>query len=103
MVRRVGAVLLSAIVAACSPGGQDASEGQALVTMYCADCHDVTATGDSPHPEAPPFRTLHERYNVEWLSEALVEGLVSGHPDMPEFEFDPVQAEAIVVYLKSLE
>lgn len=76
--------------------------GRELVETYCAACHNIDASGDSPHEGAPPFRTLHERYDVEWLSEGLVEGLVSGHPDMPEFEFDPLQAEAIVAYIKSL-
>jgi cytochrome c len=76
--------------------------GREMVTTYCADCHAVERTGESPHPSAPPFRELHLRYDVQWLSEALVEGLVSGHPDMPEFEFDPAQAEAIVAWLESL-
>lgn len=76
--------------------------GRELVETYCGACHNIEATGDSPHEAAPPFRTVHERYDVEWLSEGLVEGLVSGHPDMPEFEFDPIQAEAIVAYIKSL-
>lgn len=53
--------------------------------------------------EAPPFRLLHERYDVELLEGALVEGLVTGHPAMPEFEFDPTQARAIIDYLTSLE
>lgn len=79
------------------------AEGRAIVEMYCADCHATGATGDSPLAEAPRFRELHERYNVELLSEALVEGIVTAHPEMPEFEFDPDQAEAIVQYLKSLE
>lgn len=78
-------------------------EGQVLIDSYCADCHATGLAGDSKHPAAPPFRTLHERYEVEWLSEALVEGLVTGHEDMPEFEFDPIQAEAIVAYLQWLE
>lgn len=77
--------------------------GQSLVSAYCASCHAIGREGESPHEEAPPFRELHERYDVGDLSEALVEGLVSGHPDMPEFEFQPEQAEAIVQYLKSLE
>ncbi len=85
------------------PRETQVEQGLAIVSLYCADCHAIGPEGDSPHAEAPPFRTLHLRYDVEWLSEALVEGLVSGHPDMPEFEFDPAQAEAIVVYLKSLE
>lgn len=77
-------------------------DGHALVTMYCADCHATEAVGDSPLPAAPRFRELHLRYDVELLGEALVEGIVT-HPQMPEFEFDPEQAEAIIAYLKSLE
>ncbi|WP_248308933.1 cytochrome c [Devosia sp. MC532] len=78
-------------------------EGRALVTMYCADCHATGRQGESSHAIAPAFRDLHLRYDVEFLSEALVEGIFTGHPDMPEFEFDPQQAAAIVEYLKSLE
>jgi len=78
-------------------------DGRTLVTMYCADCHAIGTTGDSPLAIAPKFRDLHLRYDVEFLSEALVEGIVTAHPDMPQFEFDPDQAAAIVAYLKSLE
>jgi cytochrome c len=74
--------------------------GQELVRMYCADCHAIAATGPSPFPPAPPFRELQLRYDVELQSEALVEGLTA-HPYMPEFEFDPEQAAAIIAYLKS--
>ena len=100
----IGALLaIFAAPVSAQEGDLEVEQGLAIVSLYCADCHAVERTGVSPHPEAPPFRDLHLRYDVEWLSEGLVEGLVSGHPDMPEFEFDPVQAEAIVVYLKSLE
>ncbi len=78
-------------------------DGRALVTMYCADCHATGATGSSPLLIAPRFRDLHKRYDVEFLSEALVEGIVTAHAEMPEFEFDPDQAAAIVAYLKTLE
>jgi cytochrome c len=77
--------------------------GFGLVSTYCSDCHAIGISGESPLLPAPRFRDLHLRYDVEFLSEALVEGLVTGHPDMPEFEFDPDQAAAIVAYLKSLE
>lgn len=79
------------------------AQGRAIVEMYCADCHATGPAGESRLAEAPRFRDLHERYNVEFLSEALVEGIVTAHPEMPEFEFDPDQAEAIIQYLKSLE
>ena len=78
-------------------------DGRALVTMYCADCHATGPEGDSPLAIAPAFRDLHLRYDVEFLSEALVEGIVTAHPEMPQFEFEPQQAAAIVEYLKTLE
>jgi mono/diheme cytochrome c family protein len=81
---------------------QDAAAGRLLVETYCADCHAVARTGESPLPAAPRFRDLHERYDVELLEEALVEGLVTGHEIMPEFEFDPDQANSIILYLRSL-
>lgn len=82
---------------------QPVETGRALVSMYCADCHAIGATGTSRLAIAPPFRELYLRYDVEFLSEALVEGIVTAHPDMPEFEFDPDQAAAIIAYLKTLE
>ncbi len=60
-------------------------------------------TGDSPLAQAPHFRDLYLRYDVQDLSEALVEGIVTAHPEMPQFEFDPDQAAAIVAYLETLE
>lgn len=77
--------------------------GGSLLEVHCSGCHAIGAEGASAHPEAPPFRTLHERYDVGDLEEALVEGLVSGHPDMPEYTFAPEEAVAIVRYLRSLE
>lgn len=50
-----------------------------------------------------PFRDLHTRYPVEDLGEALTEGIRTGHPTMPEFRFDPDQAQDLIAYLKSLE
>jgi hypothetical protein len=33
------------------------------------------------------------------LSEVLAEGIMLGHPDMPEFTFEPGEIEAIIAYL----
>lgn len=101
---RTALLLCVALVAGALPAAADElAEGRALVSAYCADCHAIDATGDSPFAEAPPFRTLGERYDVHLLEEALVEGLVSAHEAMPEFEFDPEQARAIIAYLASLQ
>ena len=34
---------------------------------------------------------------------SLAEGIVSGHPDMPIFVFDPHDVAAIVQYLESIQ
>jgi cytochrome c len=85
---------------ALSPAAQ---RGRVLVTNNCARCHSVDKYSASPVSIAPPFRTLHERYPVEDLEEPLAEGIVTGHPMMPEFSFDPGQVNDIITYLKTLE
>ena len=80
-----------------------AQRGLVLVRTNCSRCHAIGKMGQSPLPIAPPFRTLHERYPVDDLQEPLAEGIVTGHPTMPEFRFDPGQVGDIIAYLKSLE
>lgn len=85
--------------------GQDApllDRGRALLESNCARCHATGKAGASALAEAPPFRELHTKYNVELLAEALAEGIVSGHPAMPEFVFPPDDIDAIIAYMKSL-
>jgi mono/diheme cytochrome c family protein len=79
------------------------AHGKALVEANCARCHAVGATGESTHPEAPPFRTLSERYPLDALEEAFVEGITTGHPDMPEFVATPEQVGDIIAYIASLQ
>jgi mono/diheme cytochrome c family protein len=77
--------------------------GEELVKQNCARCHAIGKEGSSPHPEAPPFRTLSGKYPVEDLAESLAEGIVSGHPDMPIFAFNAHDVEAIIQYLQSIQ
>jgi cytochrome c len=79
------------------------NKGEMLVRDNCSRCHAIGKEGDSPHPQAPPFRTLSSRYPIEDLTESLAEGIVSGHPDMPVFVFDPNDIEAIIQYLQSIQ
>lgn len=81
----------------------DVQRGRVLANTYCAGCHSILKVGPSPLSIAPPFRDLHKSYPVESLEEALVEGIMVGHPSMPEFSFDPDQARNLIAYLKSLE
>ena len=69
----------------------------------CSHCHATDKVSASTLKIAPPFRELHLRYPVESLQEALVEGIRTGHVNMPEFRLDPGQASDVIAYLKSLE
>ena len=80
-----------------------ADKGEVLVREKCSRCHAVGRVGVSPNAEAPPFRTLSSRYPIENLAESLAEGIVSGHPEMPIFVFNPHEVDAIIAYLESIQ
>jgi cytochrome c len=77
--------------------------GAALAHKYCARCHAVGKTGASPMGPAPPFRDLSKRYPIENLAEALAEGIVVGHPAMPDFKFQPREINALLTYISGLK
>jgi cytochrome c len=77
--------------------------GKAYAQANCARCHSIDKITPSSLAIAPPFRTLHERYPVESLEEALGEGITTGHASMPEFKLDPGQVGDFISFLKSLE
>lgn len=95
------------LLALCPPAtaGEDPviAYGRALVEANCAACHAIGADDESRHPEAPLFRTLWERYPIDALEESFVEGITTGHPDMPEFTATPQQTAAIIDYIASLQ
>lgn len=80
-----------------------AERGQVYASTHCGRCHAIGRRDRSPFEPAPPFRTLHLRYPVETLGEALAEGINTGHPAMPEFVLDPDQIHDLLSYLKTLE
>ena len=77
--------------------------GNTLLTRNCSRCHAIGTIGNSPHLQAPAFRTLGRRYPIEMLAETLAEGLSTGHPDMPEFIFAIKDVRAILAYLESIQ
>ena len=98
----LAAGLLAAVMGPAA-GAADVKRGEELLTKTCASCHAVGRSGESPHKFAPVFRNLGQRYPIESLEEALGEGIMSGHPDMPEFKFDADDVGAIIAYLKSIQ
>ena len=104
---RVGALAASLALLWTSAGAQalspSAQRGLNIARTNCARCHSIDKVSESPLKIAPPFRTLHERYPVTDLQEPLAEGIVTGHPSMPEFRFDPDQVRDLISFLKTLE
>lgn len=104
MTPRVALVaLLLAGLSGQAVAAENPKRGEDLLKRDCASCHAVGRTGESPHKFAPAFRTLGQRYPVESLEEALGEGIMSGHPDMPEFKFDADDVGDIIAFLKSIQ
>jgi mono/diheme cytochrome c family protein len=101
----LGLAMSAAILALATSAWADAAlqeRGHRLAEAKCARCHAIGAAGASPVVPAPPFRLLPRRYPVESLAEALAEGIVVGHPMMPEFKFDPPEIDALLAYIESL-
>jgi len=94
------AVLISTQAAAQS---DKTARGRLLVQRFCAGCHNVVRTGQSPNSAAPPFRDLNSRYRIDDLGEALAEGILTGHPAMPEFKLPPQDVAAVLAYIKSIQ
>ena len=92
--------------AAAQPSPQEVlqiEQGRALAARNCGMCHAVGKRGASRDPQAPPFRDLHQRYDVEMLGEALAEGILTGHPAMPQFRFEPPEIISIIRYLRYIQ
>jgi mono/diheme cytochrome c family protein len=106
-LRRCAAVVIAAAlsgsVVSANAQSPAAQRGLTFVRVHCAQCHSIDRISDSPLTIAPPFRTLHLRYPIESLERRLLEGVVAGHPTMPQFRLDPDQVANVIAYLKTLE
>jgi cytochrome c len=99
-------VITVGVMAAAPVSTMEIERGRAYAQRHCATCHAIGRTGSSPYTPAPPFRTLHERYDVEALAEALAEGMIVGHGgarQMPQFVLSPAEIDDLLAFLKSLE
>ena len=96
---------LALVLIAVNALAQDArgQRGRTFAQTNCASCHAIGRVGESPLRIAPPFRSLHTRYPVENFAEAFAEGIVTGHPTMPEVRLDAAQIGDLLAYLKTLE
>lgn len=100
-------VELDASEPAASPAAEvapsSAAEGKAFLKATCSGCHAIGASGDSPRPEAPPFRVVVQTYAPEDLEESLAEGIVTGHREMPQVQLEPGAIADVIAYLDALK
>lgn len=119
MVRNLCVVLAALALGACAaqsePAGPNpdavsvgreleslANDGRAIAEAQCAGCHAIGEYGASPVPEAPVFRTILTRYRADVLEEEMIQGIEVNH-QMPEFQFNPQGADALIAYLRSVQ
>ena len=102
----LGSVFAAVMLSNASPAPAASSperRGKMFARTHCARCHAIDRSSQSPFQAAPPFRTLNLRYPIETLGEALAEGIVTGHPSMPQFELTPDQIHDLLAFLKTFE
>ena len=80
-----------------------ARHGRQLVGKFCSSCHAVARCGRGPNRNAPPFRTLGRKFDLDAFPGMLERGISSTHPDMPVFKFSQDDARDVVVYLRSIQ
>jgi mono/diheme cytochrome c family protein len=77
--------------------------GRELATARCGRCHAVGRTGDSPNPRSPRFRDLGPNFPFDGLREALMQGMIVGHPEMPIQHLTPTESGDVVAYMRTLQ
>lgn len=85
-----------------APAADPVRLGQVFMEANCSGCHAIGPADTGPDPAAPPFRDIVRLYPPEDLAESLGEGIMTGHPDMPEFELTPKQIDGLIAYLDTL-
>lgn len=100
-----------AAIADTSGGTKDAgqgangqiAEGEAIARARCGVCHAVGATDESPAwaNTNTAFRALSDRFPIPMLQKALSSGVISGHDEMPGFQFSLHEITALVAYIDS--
>lgn len=88
--------------AAETPTPAIVERGRSLAVAKCQGCHATGRTGDSAFAAALPLREIANLYPPTELQEAFGEGVMTGHPAMPQFTFEPREINDLIAYLDTL-
>ena len=95
--------LALSILGTAAQAQDPARHGRALLEEFCASCHAIGKTGDSPMRGALPLRMLGLSFDLDQFPRLLERGISSSHPAMPEFKFSHDDARAVSAYLRSIQ
>ena len=93
------AVLAACCLSPASAAAQNVSAGKVIAETFCARCHGIKPGQKSKHRLAPEFSVIANRYSVWGLQEALAEGIIVGHADMPQYTFSPTEIDNLLAYM----
>jgi cytochrome c len=102
-MRRLTIIALLTLVSLPAQAQDVSRQGRALLKEFCGECHAIGSRDRSRQATALPFRHLGRKFDLDEFPRMLRRGMLSGHPDMPEFKFKSEDARAAVVYLRSIQ
>jgi cytochrome c len=99
----IASILAVTTMSAAAQSLDPVQKGHALAQEFCASCHSITRYGRSPHSDAPPLSNIGRTYDLDEFARVLSAGLLSSHPDMPQFRFHFPDARALRDYLRTIQ
>lgn len=84
------------------PLAEEIATGHDIAEDQCSRCHGL-GREEARRTDAPPLRHVLSEYDSEALKESFRDGIKVGHPDMPEFEFSPMEVDFLLSYLVSIQ
>lgn len=99
----IAALFALAALTATARAEDPVARGHALAQEFCAPCHAIGRHDRSPHSDAPLLRNIGRSYDLDEFARVLSGGLLSDHPDMPQFRFHFPDARALRDYLRTIQ
>lgn len=100
-VRIATAVALTALIAATGAHGQNIVTGKTIAQVWCANCHRINRTADSPaHDATPSFWSIAR--NPSTTAQSLATFLRARHGAMPDLNLSRSEIADVSAYILSL-
>ena len=96
------ALVLGPALAASAAEPADVAAGRRLALRACGQCHATGPSGESAVADAPPFRRLNERIDIDSLPSRFKDGVMVSHSRMPMVLLDADELVQLTAYLKTL-